>query len=300
MIYANGGKGMRLRIIILFGLLLVMAGCSADDPTREEYVHPPHINRSDLPTYETMADQTVNRYTAIGDFSGAYTRDITTEVSWTIDNNTIASVSNDPGSEGLVTALAPGETSVTAIYGDLSASAPVVITNSFLTGIEITPQDIELQGGITRQYEAAGTFSDDSVQDITTLATWDSSATDVATIDNTGLAATLAAGTTTISAAWQGIQAITGLSVTGASLTAITISPEEETVARGTTVQFEAEGTYSDDTTLDITDMVDWQSSDTSIGVINADGLATGVAPGEAEISASFDVDGDSYGQQLR
>ena len=284
---------MRLRIIILFGLLLVMAGCSAGDPTREN-TFIPLTSIEVTSTYEIMADQTVNRYTAIGDFSGAYTRDITTEVSWTIDNDTVASVSNDPGSEGLVTALAPGETSITAIYGDLSATAAVIITNSFLTGIVITPQDIELHGGVTRQYEAAGTFSDDSVQDITSLATWNSSATEVASIDNSGLAATLAPGTTTISAAWQGIQAISSLSVTGASMTAITISPEMGTIARGTTVQFEAEGTYSDDTTLDITDMVDWQSSDTVVGVVNTDGLATGVSAGEVEITARIEVDGDT------
>ena len=282
---------MRFCIIIQCALLLVMAGCSADDPTRNNTFIP--LTSIDVAgTYEIMADQTINQYMATGDFSGAYTRDITSEVSWVIADETIASVSSNPGSEGLVTALAPGDTSVTAIYGDLSGAAPVVVTSSVLAGIEITPQDLELQGGIFRQYEAAGIFSDDSVQDITFLASWSSSATNVATIDDKGLAETLAAGTTTITAAWQGIQAATGLSVTGASLTEIDISPEEAAIARGTTLQLEAEGTYSDGTTLDITDLVEWQSSDTSVGLVNTNGLATGLTPGEIEVSASFDADG--------
>ena len=284
---------MLLRLAVLSCLIIVTAGCSADDPTRpNKFI--PLTSIEITATYESMADKTVNQYRAIGDFSGTFTRDITTEVSWRIENRKIATVSNDAGSEGLVTALSPGETAVIAIYDDFSEDAPVVVTNAFLTGIEITPQDAELQFGITQQYEAAGNFSDDSIQDITILATWESSDTDVATIDNAGLATTLDTGTSTISGAWQGIESSTGLLVTSATLNAITIFPEEATIAQGTTAQFEAEGTFSDDTTLDITDIVDWQSSDTGIGVVNAEGLATGVASGVVEISASFDVDGDT------
>lgn len=283
---------MRLRSILLSCLLLVLSGCSADDPTRHN-TFIPLTSIEVRATYPSMADMTINQYTAIGDFSGAFTMDITTEVAWAIENNTIATVSNETGSEGLVTALSPGETSITAMYGDFSGSDLVIVTNAFLIGIEIAPQNSELQVGITQQYEAAGTFSDDSVQDITTLAAWESSDTDVATIDNAGLLTTLDTGSSTISAAWQGIEADASLLVGDATLTAITIIPEEATVARGTTVQFQAEGTYSDDTTLDITDIVAWQSSADHIGIVS-DGLAEGVAPGQAEISASFDVDGDT------
>ncbi len=160
-IYPHGGNGMQLRITILSCLLLVVVGCSTEDPTRHN-TFIPLTSITVSGAYQSMADQTVNQYTAIGDFSGAFTRDITTEVAWTIENNAIALVSNDTGSEGLVTALSPGETSITAMYGDFSESGPVVVTNEILTGIEITPQDAELQVGITQQYEAAGTFSDDS------------------------------------------------------------------------------------------------------------------------------------------
>lgn len=293
MICAREKNLTKLRSLILYCLLFVVAGCSADDPTRNN-TFIPLTSIEVTATYDTMADQTVNQYRATGDFSGIFARDITTEVSWIIENNTIASVSNDTGREGLVTAHSPGETSITAIYQDLSGSAPVIVTNSFLTGIEITPLNAQLQGGITQQYEAVGTFSDNSVQNITILAAWESSAADIAAIDNTGLVTTIKPGTTTISAAWQDLQSSTGLSVSGATLTVITISPEEGTIARGTTMQFEAEGTYSDDTILDITDLVEWQSSDTGVGIVNAAGLATGVAPGEVEISITTDVADDT------
>ena len=284
---------MRFRFIILSCLFLVAAGCSADDPTRHN-TYIPLTSMEVTGAYGSMADQTVNQYKVIGDFSGKFSRDITTEVSWIIENDTIVSVSIATGSEGLVTALAPGETSVTAMYGDFTGSAPVVVTDAFLTGIEITPGDAQLQSGIIREYEADGTFSDDSIQEITSLATWDSSDPDVATIDNSGLVKTSATGTTTITATWQGIEASTSLSVIGSSLTEITISPEEGSIAQGTTAQFEAQATYSDGTTEDITDMVDWESSDTAVALIYDDGLATGIAPGEIEISAAFVTDGDT------
>ena len=283
---------MQLRIILLSCLLLVLSGCWTDEPTRSN-TFIPLTSIEVSATYQSMANNTVNQYTAMGDFSGSFTRDITAEVTWAIEHNTIADVSNAAGSEGLVTALSPGETTITANYDDLSGSELVVVTAAVLAGIEIIPQDAELQVGITEQYEAAGTFSDGSSQDVTILATWESSDMNVATIDNAGLATTLASGSTTITGAWQGIESNASLLVTDATLTAVTITPETATIAQGTTVQFEAEGTFSDDTPQDITDIVDWQSTDNGIGIIDTNGLAEGIAPGQADITASYDVGGN-------
>ena len=280
---------MQLRIILLSCLLLVLSGCWTDETTRSN-TFIPLTSIEVSATYQSMANNTVNQYTAMGDFSGSLTRDITAEVTWAVENNTIADVSNAAGSEGLVTALSPGETTITANYDDLSGSELVVVTAAVLAGIEIIPQDAELQVGITEQYEAAGTFSDGSSQDVTILATWESSDMNVATIDNAGLATTLASGSTTITGAWQGIESNASLLVTDTTLTAVTITPETATIAQGTTVQFEAEGTFSDDTPQDITDIVDWQSTDNGIGIIDTNGLAEGIAPGQADISASYDV----------
>jgi hypothetical protein len=293
MIIPNGGNGMGLRTILLSSMLFLLSGCWTDDPTQHN-TFIPLTSIEVRATYQSMADKTVNQYTAIGDFSGSFTRDITGEVSWVIENNAVAEVSNAAGSEGLVTALSPGETLITANYEDLSGSGSVVVTDAVLTGIEIMPQDAELQVGITQQFEAAGTFSDNSVQDITILTAWESSDMNVAAIDNAGLATTLASGSTTITGAWQNIESSTGLTVTDDTLNTITITPAEATIAQGTSQQFKAEGSYSDGTVMDMTDMVDWLSSDNSIGIVYSDGLAEGIAPGEADIRASFDVGGDT------
>lgn len=293
---------MRFHLITMCCLFLVVFGCSTDDPTRHN-TFIPLTSIQVTGTYQTMANQTVNQYRAIGDYSGVFTRDITTEVSWSIDDAGIASVGTATGSEGLVTALAPGDTSVVAMYGDVLGSAPVVVKDSSLTAIEIIPQDAELQVNIAQQYQAVGTFSgslpsDETIQDITTLVTWESSDPAVAAIDTTGRLMTLASSINpiTITATWQGIplfSASTSLVVTEVVLTSILIEPVNATIAQGTTIQFQAGGTYSDNTTPFITDLVDWQSTDPdTIASINTGGLATGIAPGTATISASFDANG--------
>ena len=133
---------MRLRIMI-FSCLFLMGGCSADDPTRHNTFIP--LTAMELvPAYDSMAVQTVNQYRAIGDFSGDFSRDITNEVVWIIENGSVAEVSNATGSEGLVTGVSPGETVISAMFGDFSESGPVVVTDAFLVGIEVSPQDVQL------------------------------------------------------------------------------------------------------------------------------------------------------------
>lgn len=278
---------MRLRLIILSCLYLLLSGCSSDDPSRPNTFVP--LTSIELTgTYESMANQTTNQYRAIGDFSGMFTRDVTTEVSWGIENETIATVSTETGSEGLVSALSPGETTVTAWYGDISGSAAVIVTDVVLSAIEITPQDAELATGSTQQYEATGVFSDSSTQDITSLVTWQSSDSGIASINSEGLLTAKASGDVTVTGSWQGVETSTNLTITDTVVDSITITPDQARIAQGTTVQFEADATFSDGQAKDIT----WSSSRNSVAIVDNQGLAEGIGPGQVEITASFDADG--------
>ncbi len=57
----------------------------------------------------------------------------------------------------------------------------------------------------------------------------------------------------------------------------------------GQTLQFTATGTYDDSSTSDITGSVSWASDNAGVASINATGVASGVAVGSADISASQD-----------
>src|SRR3989442_10432356 len=110
----------------------------------------------------------------------------------------------------------------------------------------------------------------------------------MATISNAGgsqgLATSVAAGTTTITATLGGVSGNTTLTVTAANLSTITVTPTAPSIANGTNRQFTATGTYSDFTTQDLTTQVTWSSSSTAVATISnagrSQGLATSVAPG--------------------
>jgi hypothetical protein len=85
------------------------------------------------------------------------------------------------------------------------------------------------------------------------------------------------------------------LSETGETVTldSLSVTPEDKEIAPGETLQFSAEGTYSDDTTKDLTSSVVWESSDMDVVTINSKGLATAVAEGTATVTAiSDDISG--------
>jgi len=74
-----------------------------------------------------------------------------------------------------------------------------------------------------------------------------------------------------------------------ATLQSIAVTPASPCIAAGTTQQFKATGTYSDNSTKDITTGVTWASSNTTFATIGAStGLATGVTVGTTQISAKL------------
>jgi hypothetical protein len=149
---------------------------------------------------------------------------------------------------------------------------------------------------LTLAFQATGIFTDHTTQDLTTQVTWASSSTAAATISNAagsqGVASTVAAGTTTISATKGSISGSTLLTVTSTTLQSIAVTPASPSVAKGTTRQLIATGTYSDASTVDLTDFVTWESKDETVATIsNAEGtrgLATAVDIGSTDISATF------------
>lgn len=71
-------------------------------------------------------------------------------------------------------------------------------------------------------------------------------------------------------------------------LTQIIITSEYPLIADGTTNQLEAIGNYSEIFTRDITDEVNWFSEDSSIAIINDEGLVRATSPGTVQITATL------------
>ena len=156
-------------------------------------------------------------------------------------------------------------------------------TAATLVSIAVTPNPATVAVNGQLQFTATGTFSDQSTKDVTAQSTWMSSDTETATIGaNTGLATGGSApgGPITITATDGTVSGTSQLTVTGSSVTlkSIAVTPNPVTIAKNGTQQFTATGTFSDNSTKDVTAQSHWISSDTDVATIGAaTGLATGV-----------------------
>jgi trimeric autotransporter adhesin len=119
--------------------------------------------------------------------------------------------------------------------------------------------------------------------------TWLSSDTTIATINNTGLATGIKAGTTNITAAANSITSSpASLTITQPYLTAIQVNPGTASVAAGRTQQFTAQGTFNNGVTNDVSSLVTWSSSTASVSTISSAGLAQSYSQGTSAITATF------------
>ena len=170
-------------------------------------------------------------------------------------------------------------------------STSTTTTAPSLASIAVTPAAPSILKGATQQFTAKGSYSDSSVADITSSVSWASSDTSKATIAAGGLATAVAAGSTNITASLSGVTSpADSLTVTAPTVTlvSIAVTPATPSINKGATQQFTAKGTYSDSSVVDITSTVTWASSDTSKATIAAGGLATALAAGSTNITASL------------
>ncbi len=246
------------------------------------------------PTNPSLAKGLTRPFTAIATLTDTTTIDVTTLAMWQSSNPAIATVSSAAGSQGLATGVTTGTVSISATLGGVTGATDLTITAATLAAIAITPTNPSLAKGLTLPFTATGTFTDGLTQDLTTQVTWASSATGIATISNAlaseGLVSGLAAGTTTISATQGSVTGTTTLTVTAATLASIAVTPTNPSIASGLTQPFTAIGTFTDNTTLDLTTQVTWGSSSGAAAISNAvgsEGLATATAVGATTISAT-------------
>ena len=248
------------------------------------------------PTNPSIANGTTRQFTATGTFSDSTTQDLTTQVTWSSSATGVATISNAGGSQGLASSVAVGSTTITATLGLVSGNTTLTVTAATLSTIAVTPVNPSLPLGLTRQFTATGTFSDSTMQDLTTQVTWSSSSPGVATISNAsgskGLATSVAAGTTIITATLGSVSGNTTLTVNAVTLVSITVTPATPTLTKGTTRQFTATGTYSDSSAQNLTTSVTWSSSTPAVVSISNAGGSKGLAKakrrGTATITATL------------
>jgi len=206
-------------------------------------------------------------------------------VSWTSNNPTIASVSNN----GFVTALAVGSTSITADVDGVSRSLNVTVTLVPIGTVTYTPSSDTLVAGDVKQYNAV--VKDTAGRTLTTLAgrnvSTQSNNTPVATLTSLGVVNAVAQGVAVLVLTVDGV-ASNDLTITVAQVASVTVTPNPGSVTVGATLQLTAVLRDIAGNVLTTSRAISWSTNSSNVALVSPAGIVTGVTTGQATITAQI------------
>jgi len=244
------------------------------------------------PASSTVPLATSQQFAANGSFDDGTQQNISGTVHWTSSSPAIARVN----SIGVVTGAGLGSTTITASSASVNGATTASVDATSVATLNVVPA--RKIGNLTNyQMRAVAVFENGSSLDVTRTPgiAWSSSNSAVASIGaSTGLAIAAGPGTATISAD-LGQSGSTSLTVSDSTIKALTVGPSNATIPANFAQNVIAVATFSDSSGAfqqDISSASAWSSDNTAVAtVVYASGLqelATGVATGTANISASF------------
>lgn len=235
------------------------------------------------PDTVSLANGQSTQLTASGIYTDNSTIDLTGSVQWFTSDPAIVTVDNN----GLLTSHQVGNADVYAAMDSIDSNTiGVTVGNAVLASIKITPSSTQIIAQETVSFTANGVLTDGTQNDITNSVVWSSSNNAIATIDSSGVATGVTAGTVTVTAQSGSIVDTASLSVTEATLVSISLNIPTS-VEAGKTADLKATGTYNNNTQLDISSLVTWTSDDTSIASISST-TVLGESVGTVSITASL------------
>lgn len=200
-------------------------------------------------------------------------------VTWTSSDEAVATVDAD----GMVTAVKAGTATVTATTTNgLTATCSVTVYAPDAASITLDKSELVLNEG--GQGQLTATVLPENAADKT--VTWTTSDATVATVSTDGLVNGVKTGTATVTATTiNGLTATCTVYVNDTTIYAesITLNLTETTIYIGDTETLVA--TVLPTNTNDKT--VTWTTSDATVATVDDDGAVTGVAEGEATITAT-------------
>ena len=197
------------------------------------------------------------------------------KVTWTSADSKVASVSSD----GTVTAIGPGTTSITATASDgkITSSCVVSVLSPALD-IKISSSSLSLEE-VESATLSASVFPSDATQN--TLA-WRSDKPEIAQVDQNGNVRALKAGVAVITVSVSETVFETCKVTVVSRVTGISFDVEEIQILPGETRQLNVTVLPENASVPD----VNWSSDKPGVATVSSEGLVTGVSAGEATIHA--------------
>lgn len=236
-------------------------------------------------------------FVAMGQFSNG-PADVTEFASWSVDAGgaSTATVSNVPGTRGLVHGLVPGVTRVAASLGGMAGSAEVRVGPGAFVSLALVPDPVVVPAGRATAVQAMATYTD-GTRDVTEAAAWSTADPSIADVDDSagsrGRVRGHVVGTTMVFASLASPLTLASANVTVGppEQDRVDVRPLPAAVDVGATLQLSAMAVYSDGSEADLTDQCTWVSSNTAkatVGnVAGFFGLVRGVMNGTAQLTAT-------------
>jgi large repetitive protein len=208
-------------------------------------------------------------------------------LTWTSSTPSVVEVSP----EGVVRAIAPGETEIIASHEGFSQSLTVKLEQA-AASVTVKPVEVELISiGQRVPFEAEAVDANGHpVPLIPEDFMWSSSDASVATVSAQGMATAHGSGTATVTATRDGAQGSAALLV-HAGVASVEAEPNQaELTAVGGTLTFTATARDADRNRIPLgPEDFEWSSSDVRVATISEDGVATATGNGTATIMAVRD-----------
>src|SRR5215472_166607 len=264
-------------LLFLFGFIAIHIGGCSSAPQLEAIAVTPASQG--IPAGGTQ------QFKATGTYSNRSTKDLTQTVTWSTSAANIVTIT----STGLATAHATGTATIQAVQAGVTGSMNLTVTSAAVVSIAVAPATlgslpssgtgVSLPQGVPVQFVATGTNSDGSTADITNSVTWASTVPNIVTITSAGVVTGVSAGTTAIQATLSGIQGSSAVTVSSATLSELVVQPQNPSISdAGASQQFAAAGHFSDGSSVDLTSLAVWSSSNTQVASVSSAGLATSSA----------------------
>ncbi|MEF1326458.1 Ig-like domain-containing protein [Vibrio sp. M260121] len=267
------------------------------DAASMNYLYIKNLDDADFPVGITHEFQVFAAY------SDGSTTELTQDsnLQCSLDNKQIASFTQEQN-KSFITGISPGKTTLSCMLknSQLKTSATFNITKAVIQKLDISSGTEELPVGLTHQFEAWATFSDNTVLDVTNdpNLSWSLSNTDIASVNNSdskGLVKGLTPGSITVTASWVDLELTTSenLTITPPIITQLEMSLQDNVIPAGLSTTATVAATLSDKSVIDLTNdpRLTWSNSNPRVVTAEqteAAYILVGTLSGQSTISAKL------------
>ncbi|EPW6410894.1 beta strand repeat-containing protein [Vibrio vulnificus] len=196
---------------------------------------------------------------------------------------------------GTLTANQKGLSDITASYvanGKTysSQNVSVAVSPAEVASISILTGDVTLVKGLSQKPQVQAVLSDGSALDVTANTTWAVNDDTIAQFVTNGNLTGVKEGQTTFVASFAGKSATAKVTVSNATLTHLSVSPQAMTITVGNSKNFTATAHFNNGTSRQLSSEVSWSVSNTNTTISNSGGL-TAVSAGTATVTATLTSD---------